>query len=57
MQNGCWNGYNVQSALVVIYNCTPKILFAYLEKDKDKVWNNRLKASQGEISRELTHMP
>ena len=56
VQNGCWNGYHVQSALVVIYNCVPKILIAYMEKDKQRVWNHRLRAPQGEISCELTHM-
>jgi hypothetical protein len=33
--------YHVRSALVVIYNCKPKILIAFLSKDKARVWNYR----------------
>ena len=51
VHNGCWNGYHVQSAMVAIYNCRPKIVIAFLEKDKQRVWNYRLQASQG--SKEL----
>ena len=41
VQNGCWNGYHMRSALVVIYNCKPKILIAFLSNDNARVWDYR----------------
>ena len=56
VENGCWDGYHARSALVVVYNCAPKVVLAYLDKDKQKVWNVRRQSSQCEISCEFAHL-
>ena len=50
VDNGCWDGYIVRCRLVVVCNGEPKFLIAYLEKDKQKVWNERRQGPQCETS-------
>ena len=56
VENGCWDGYHVKSALAVVYNGVPKVVMAYLEKDRQKVWNARRQESQCALSCVFTHM-
>ena len=44
MNNGCWNGYQIQNAVVIIRDGRPKILCAWFLKDKAWSWNYRLSA-------------
>ena len=39
MHNGCWNGYHIQNALVIVHNGRPKILCAWFLKDKENYWH------------------
>ena len=56
VENGCWDGYHVRCAFVVVYNCEPKVVTAYLEKDKQKVWHEGGEHHECELSCEFAHM-
>ena len=41
MNNGCWNGYHIQNALVIEHAGIPKILCAWFMSDTKWIWNRR----------------
>ena len=43
MNNGCWNGYHIQNALVIIRAGRPKVLCAFFVTEPRWIWNYRLK--------------
>ena len=43
MNNGVWNGYNIQNALVIIRAGRPKVLCAFFVTEPRWIWNYRLK--------------
>ena len=39
MNNGCWNGYTIQNALVIMHDCRPKILCAFFMTKEYRKYN------------------
>ena len=41
MNNGVWNSYHIQNALVIVHDGRPKILCAFFMTDEKWQWNYR----------------